>query len=203
MPGFQLKEMKFILGKKREMSQIFDEKGRVVPVTLIEAGPCFVTQLKNEEKDKYSAVQIGYVKKSKNVKKTEKGKEYRYLKEFKNGDGLKQGDEINVSIFQEGDKVKISGVSKGKGFAGAVKRWNFKGHLSSTHGTKHENRTIGSIGCRFPQRVIKGRRMPGRMGTDRTTVKNLKIAKIDKDNNLIAVKGAVPGGRGTLLEISC
>jgi len=203
MPGFQLKEMKFILGKKKEMSQIFDEKGNVYPVTLIEAGPCFVTQMKNEEKDKYSAVQIGYVKKTKHVKKTEKGREYRYLKEFKNGENLKAGDEINVSVFQEGDKVKISGISKGKGFAGAVKRHGFKGKLSATHGTKHEHRTIGSIGSRFPQRVIKGRRMPGRMGAERITTKNLKIVKIDKEKNLIAVNGAVPGSRGTLLEISC
>lgn len=203
MPGFQLKEMKFILGKKKEMSQIFDEKGKVFPVTLIEAGPCFVTQMKNEEKDKYSAVQIGFMKKSKNIKKTEKGKEFRYLKEFKNGENLKNGDEINVSIFQEGDKVKISGISKGKGFAGGVKRHGFKGHLSATHGTKHEHRTIGSIGCRFPQRVIKGKRMPGRMGSERITIKNLKVVKIDKENNLIAVNGAVPGGRGTLLEITC
>jgi large subunit ribosomal protein L3 len=203
MPGFQLKEMKFILGKKKEMSQIFDEKGKVFPVTLIEAGPCFVTQMKNEEKDKYSAVQIGFIKKDKKIKKTEKGKEFKYLKEFKNGENLKNGDEINVSIFQEGDKVKISGISKGKGFAGAVKRWGFKGKLSATHGNKHEHRTIGSIGSRFPQRVIKGRRMPGRMGSERITIKNLKVIKVDKENNLIAVNGAVPGSRGTLLEITC
>jgi len=201
MPGFQLKKMKFILGKKIEMSQTFDEKGKVVPVTLIEAGPCFITEVKTKEKDKYSAVQIGYIKKAKNIKKTEKGKEFKYLREFKDGGDLKVGDEINASVFQEGDKVKVSGISKGKGFAGGVKRWGFKGKLSATHGTKHEHRTIGSIGSRFPQRVIKGRKMPGRMGSDRTSIKNLKIVKVDKDNNLLMVKGAVPGARGTLLEI--
>jgi large subunit ribosomal protein L3 len=203
MPGFQLKKMKFILGKKIEMSQMFDEKGRVVPVTLIEAGPCFVTEVKTKEKDKYQAIQLGFVKKAKKIKKTEKGKEFKYLREFKDGDNFKKGDEINASVFQEGDKVKISGISKGKGFAGAVKRWGFKGKRSATHGTKHEHRTVGSIGSRFPQRVVKGKKMPGRMGSERTTIKNLKIVKVDKDNNLLMVKGAVPGSRGTLLEIIC
>lgn len=203
MPGFQLKKMKFILGKKIEMSQMFDEKGRVVPVTLIEAGPCFVTEVKTREKDKYQAIQLGFVKKAKKIKKTEKGKEFKYLREFKDGDNFKKGDEINASVFQEGDKVKISGISKGKGFAGAVKRWGFKGKSSATHGTKHEHRTVGSIGSRFPQRVVKGKKMPGRMGSERTTIKNLKIVKVDKDNNLLMVKGAVPGSRGTLLEIIC
>jgi len=193
--------MKFILGKKIEMSQMFDEKGKVIPVTLIEAGPCFITEVKTKEKDKYQAIQFGFVKKTKKIKKTEKGKEFKYLRESRDGDNFKKGDEVNVSVFQEGDKVKISGISKGKGFAGGVKRWGFKGKLSATHGTKHEHRTIGSIGSRFPQRVVKGRRMPGRMGSDRTTVKNLKIVKVDKDNNLLMVKGAVPGARGTLLEI--
>jgi len=199
--------MKFILGQKLGMSQIFDEKGNVVPVTLIEAGPCWVTQIKSEEKDKYEAIQIGFGKlKEKKVKKPQKHKPYKYLREFKNKElGIKNqelriGDKIEVSVFQEGDKVKISGISKGKGFAGAVKRWGFHGR-PSTHGTKHEERTIGSTGSRFPQRVIKGRKMPGRMGVERVTVKNLKIAKVDLENNLLAVKGAVPGRKGTLLEI--
>jgi large subunit ribosomal protein L3 len=202
MPGFQLNDMKFIVGKKTEMSQMFDEKGKVVPVTLIEAGPCFVAQIKTKEKDKYEAVQIGFEKlKPKKVKKAKKKKPHRYLREFK-GDILKYkvGDKIDVSVFKEGDKVNISGISKGKGFAGIIKRWGFK-RKPATHGTKHEERAVGSVGSRFPQRVIKGRKMPGRMGAERITVKNLEVVKIDPKNNLLAVKGAVPGRRGTLLEI--
>jgi len=199
--------MKFILGKKIEMSQIFDEKGNVIPVTLIKAGPCYITQVKTKEKDKYESIQIGFEKlKDKKIKKSQKSKPYRYLKEFRNKElktknqELKVGDKIDMSIFKEGDKVKISGISKGKGFAGGVKKWGFHGK-PATHGTKHEERTIGSIGSAFPQRVIKGKKMPGRMGTERITVKNLKIAKIDVENNILAVKGAIPGHRGTLLEI--
>jgi large subunit ribosomal protein L3 len=192
--------MKFILGQKLEMSQIFNEKGEVIPVTLIEAGPCKVLQVKNKEKDGYEAVQLGFVKKIKNIKKTEKGKEFKYLKEFKNGQDLKLGQDVDISIFKEGDKVRISGVSKGKGFQGAVKRWGFK-ERGFAHGVKHESRTLGSVGCRYPQHVIKGKKMAGHMGFARITVRNLKIAKIDKENNILAVKGAVPGRRGTLLEI--
>jgi len=188
--------MKFILGKKIEMSQVFDEKGKVIPVTLIEAGPCYVTQIKTE------VVQIGFEKlKDKKVKKPQKDRPYRYLREFSIFNSqFSIGDKIDVSIFGEGDKVKISGISKGKGFAGAVKKWGFHGR-PSTHGTKHEERTIGSTGSRFPQHVAKGKKMPGRMGSERVTIKNLKIVKKDLENNLLAVKGAVPGRRGTLLEI--
>jgi large subunit ribosomal protein L3 len=194
--------MKFILGKKLGMSQIFDETGKVIPVTLIEAGPCLVTQIKTKEKDKYTAIQLGFIPKKKRIKKTEKGKEFRYLKEERtiNKEQYKVGDEINISIFQEGDKVKISGISKGKGFAGVVKRWGFSGR-PATHGTKHELRTPGSVGTSFPERVIKGKKMPGRMGSERVTVKNLKVVKVDSENNVLAVKGAVPGRKGTLLEI--
>jgi large subunit ribosomal protein L3 len=202
---------KFILGKKIEMSQMFDEKGNVIPVTLIEAGPCYITQIKAEKEDKYEAIQVGFekLKKENKIKKPQKSKPYRYLREFRvSGQEAKEGlvpleagDKIDVSIFTEGEKVKISGISKGKGFAGGVKRWGFHGQ-SATHGTKHTERTIGSIGSMFPQRVLKGKKMPGRMGSDRVTVKNLKIAKIDIENNLLAVKGAVPGKRGTLLRIS-
>jgi len=196
--------MKFILGLKLGMSQIFDEEGNVVPVTLIEAGPCVVTQIKTKEKDKYEAVQLGFqkIEKKKKIKKTMKGKEYKYLREqrIENNEQYKVGDIIDVSVFQQGDKVKISGTSKGKGFQGGVKRWGFAGRGAS-HGVKHEARTIGSVGTSFPQRVIKGRKMPGRMGFKRKTIRNLKIVKIDKENNLLVVKGAVPGRRGTLLEI--
>ena len=194
--------MKFILGKKVKMTQMFNEKKNVIPVTLIEAGPCFVLETKTSEKNGYDAIQIGFEKlKEKKIKKTQKNKPYRHIKEFKvQSSKFKVNDKIDLSIFQEGDKVSISGVSKGKGFAGAVKRWGFHGR-SSTHGTKHEERTIGSTGSRFPQRVTKGKKMPGRMGSRRTTIKNLKIEKIDPENNIIAVRGAVPGRRGTILEI--
>ena len=121
------------------------------------------------------------------------------MREFKNGE-LKVGDKIDLSIFQEGDKIKVSGISKGKGFQGGVKRWGFSGR-NATHGVKHEHRTLGSVGMSFPERVIKGRKMPGRMGTERVTIKNLKIVKIDKENNILVVKGAVPGKRGQLLEM--
>lgn len=207
--------MKFILGLKIGMSQIFDKEGKVVPVTLVEAGPCVVTQTKTKEEDGYSAVQVGFVPKKKRIprqaqngelrrtiKKTEKGKEFRYIREQRteSDEQLKVGDKIDASIFQEGDEVKISGVSKGKGFAGVVKRWGFRGR-SATHGTKHEKRTGGSIGSSFPQRVIKGKKMPGRAGGQRITMRNLRIVRVDKDKNLLAIEGAVPGRKGTLLEI--
>lgn len=196
--------MKFILGKKIEMSQMFDEKGNVVPVTLIEAGPCYVLQKKSKDKEGYDSLQLGFVKieKKNKIKKTMKGKEYKYIKEtrLKIPENANIGDEINVAIFKEGDKVNVSGISKGKGFQGGVKRHGFSGR-NATHGAKHEARTIGSVGQRFPQHVIKGRKMPGRMGYERITVKNLKIAKIDAENNILILRGAVPGHRSTLLEI--
>jgi len=191
--------MKFILGKKLEMSQIFGKAGERIPVTLVEAGPCEIVQIKDEGKDGYSAVQVGF-EKMKKERKSMKGKNYRYLKEFRDGSDLKKGDKIDVSVFNEGDKVKVSGISKGKGFQGGVKRWGFSGR-DATHGVKHEERTLGSIGSAFPQRVHKGRKMPGRMGFERKTVRNLEIVKIDPDNNILAIKGAIPGRNGALLEI--
>ena len=192
------------------MSQIFDEKGNVIPITLIEAGPCLVTQIKTREKDGYSAVQIGFGE-AKKVTKAIAGHLKRlgkllFLREFRNKEPkindkeLKRGDKIDVSVFQEGDKVKVSGLSKGKGFAGVVKRWHFRGR-PATHGTKHELRTPGSVGTSFPERVIKGKKMAGRMGFERVTIKNLKVVKVDPEKNLLAIKGALPGRRGTLLEI--
>ncbi|MDP3785108.1 MAG: 50S ribosomal protein L3 [bacterium] len=194
--------MKFILGQKLGMTQVFDEKGNVVPVTLIEVGPCEVTQVKTKEKDGYGAVQVGFQKvvKLKKIKKTMAGKEFHFLREFQNGEEHKKGDAITVSAFKEGDTVKVSGISKGKGFQGAVKRWGFSGR-NATHGVKHEHRTLGSVGATGPQRVIKGKKMPGRMGSERVTVKNLKIVKVDSGNNILAVLGAVPGRKGTLLEV--
>jgi large subunit ribosomal protein L3 len=197
--------MKFILGRKLGMSQIFDDKGNVIPVTLIEAGPCWITQIKTKEKDGYEAVQVGFkkIEKKKKIKKPMQKKPFLWLREFylpADGKEHKTGEKIDVSVFQEGDLVKVSGVSKGKGFQGGVKRWGFSGR-DATHGVKHEERTLGSVGSSFPERVIKGKKMPGRMGTERVTVRNLKIVKVDKENNLLAVKGAVPGPKGTLLEI--
>ena len=171
---------------------------------MIEAGPCIVTQVKTKEKDVYTAIQIGFKKlKEKKIKKSQKQKPFKYLREFRGNIDIskyKVGDNVDVSIFKEGNKVSVSGISKGKGFAGVVKRWGFHGR-PRTRGTKHEERGPGSIGAATPSRVIKGIKMAGRMGGERVTVKNLKIVKIDKENNLLAVKGAVPGRRGTLMEI--
>jgi len=204
----QLFVMKYILGQKIGMSQMFDKNGKLTPVTLIVAGPCYILQKKNKEKEGYEALQIGYkkIEKKNKINKTMKGKEYRYIKEYRDRAGLEEfsafnaGDEINTSIFQEGQIVKVSGKSKGKGFQGGVKRHGFHGR-NATHGVKHEQRTIGSVGTRFPQHVRKGRKMPGRMGFENITVKNLKIMKIDKENNILVLKGAVPGNRSTLLEV--
>jgi large subunit ribosomal protein L3 len=197
--------MKFILGKKLGMTQIFDKNGNALPVTAIEAGPCFVTQIKDETKDGYKAIQIGFDNlKTKKIKKPSKDKPFRYIKEFKLKEDekaeFKIGEKIEVSVFSEGDKIKISGISKGRGFQGVVKRHGFKGGPAS-HGHRHVLRRPGSIGTSFPERVIKGKKMPGHMGTERITVKNLKIALVDVENNLLAVIGAVPGPIGGLVEI--
>jgi len=192
--------MKVLLGKKIGMTQIFQEE-KVVPVTLVQAGPCKVTQVKTKEKDGYEALQLGFeeITKQKNIGKSKKQKPFVYLREFRSSGQATEGI-VDASIFQEGDMVQVSGISKGKGFQGAVKRHGFSGR-KATHGVKHEERTIGSVGTSFPERVVKGRRMPGRMGADRVTVKNLKIVKVDKEHNILAVRGAIPGARGTLLEI--
>jgi large subunit ribosomal protein L3 len=196
--------MKFILGKKIGMSQIFDKKENVIPVTVIEAGPCFVTQIKSQDKDNYSAVQIGYEKlKDKKISKSKKKKPYRYLKEIRimnHESEIKIGDKITVDVFEEGDVVKVSGISKGKGFQGVVKRHGFSGGPAS-HGHRHVLRTPGSIGSAFPQRVVKGKKMPGHAGAERVTTTGLKVVKVDKENNLLAVKGAIPGPNGGLIEI--
>ena len=206
--------MKFILAKKLQMTQIFEAEGRAVPVTLVQAGPCFVTQVKTKDgKDGYSSVQIafgevkkiskpktGHLSKIKNEKL--KIKDFgKYLREFRvENTELKLGDEIKADIFKEGDEIKVIGISKGKGFQGVVKRHGFKGGPAS-HGQKDRLRAPGSIGSTFPERVIKGMRMAGRMGADQVTVEGLKIAKVDAEENIIAIKGAVPGNRGALLEI--
>lgn len=194
--------MKFILAKKIEMSQVFDDKGKVHPVTWLLAGPIFVTQAKTKEKDGYTAVQVGFgSKKEKNINKAQrKLGNYEVFKEFKAGDGLSVGDKIEISTFAEGDKIEVSGTSKGKGFQGVVKRHGFHGG-PRTHGQKHSERAPGSIGAVWPQRVLKGKRMGGRMGEDRVTVKNLKVIKIIPEKNLMAISGAVPGHRGSLVEV--
>jgi len=200
--------MKFILGKKIGMTQIFNDNNSVTPVTLVEAGPCFVVQVKNKEKDGYKATQIGFEEiNDKKSNKPQRGhfkkhgleKNYRYLREFLD-DKLKSGDKIDVSSFNSGEIVDVSGISKGKGFQGVVKRHGFKGSPAS-HGTKHTLRAPGSIGSAWPQRVFKGKRMAGRMGSDRITVKGLEIININEEDNILAIKGAVPGKPGTLLEI--
>jgi len=188
---------------------MFDKNGKLTPVTLISVGPCYILQKKNKEKDGYEALQVGFekIEKKSKIGKSMKGKEYRFIKEYRTkGASLEEdsklnvGDEINASIFQEGQIIKVSGKSKGKGFQGGVKRHGFHGR-NATHGVKHEQRTIGSTGMRFPQHVRKGRKMPGRMGFENVTVKNLKIMKVDKENNLLVIKGAVPGTTRTLLEV--
>lgn len=205
--AFGLKtKMKFILGKKLEMTQVFKED-KVIPVTLIESGPNFVTQVRTKEKDGYEAVQLGFgTKKEKNIKKPQKGHlknlgNLRWLREFRiENPELKIGDEINVSTFASGDKVNVVAISKGKGFQGVVKRHGFHGGPKS-HGQKDRHRAPGSIGSSFPEHVFKGMRMAGRMGGDRVTVKNLEVVEVDSENNLIVLKGAVPGRRGTLIMI--
>jgi large subunit ribosomal protein L3 len=194
--------MKCIIAKKIEMTQLFNADGTVVPVTLVTAGECDVLQIKTKDKDGYEAIKIGFEKlPEKKIKKS--GTPFRHLKEFRGVDinSFKVGDKISASLFEPGDIIKVSGISKGKGFQGGVKRWGFSGKLSSTHGNKHEHRTIGSVGSATPPRVLLGRRMPGRMGSDRISVKNLEVIKVDSKNNMIAIKGAVPGRRGTILEI--
>ena len=192
------------------MTQFFNDKGEVVPATLVEAGPCSVVQIKTKEKEGYSAVQIGCFPKKRAKNKPAAGhlkdlenfsflREYR-VKDTKEIDGLGRGGKIEVDVFKEGDVIMVSGTTKAKGFQGVVKRHGFGGGRAS-HGQKHSLREAGSIGATWPQRVIKGKRMAGRMGGVRVSIKGLKIAKIDKENNLLVIKGAVPGRPGTLLEI--
>ncbi|EKD49541.1 MAG: hypothetical protein ACD_63C00108G0005 [uncultured bacterium] len=198
--------MKFILGEKIGMSQIFDEKGKVIPVTLILAGPCTVVQVKTVENDKYDAVQLGFGRK-KNLTKPLLGHlkklgVFKYICEFRveEPSKLKRGEKITVEDFKKGDVVAVSGVSKGKGFQGVVKRHKFSGGPAS-HGHRHVLRSGGSTGSRFPQHTRKGRKMAGRMGNDRVTFKKVKVIGIDQKNNVVALKGAVPGGARGLVEI--
>lgn len=201
-----------ILGKKVGMTSLFDENGEAIPCTVIEAGPCYVTQVKTKERDGYDAVQLGYDEaKERTVNKPLKGhflkagtKMLRLLREFRcfRGKELKVGDKIDVSIFAQGDIVDVTGRSKGRGFQGVVKRHHFGGVGMTTHGASDRVRAPGSIGASsFPSRVFKGMRMAGRMGFERVTVKNLKVVKVIPESNLLIVRGSVPGAINGYLEI--
>ncbi|MEK7447484.1 MAG: 50S ribosomal protein L3 [Patescibacteria group bacterium] len=195
--------MKAILAKKIGMTNYFNDKGEMVPVTLVEAGPCVITQIKTIKKDGYEAVQIGFGEKKKIGKALagHLGKaKSRTLKEVEmDVTDVKVGGTFECDIFEEGDLIQVTGLSKGKGFAGVIKRHNFhRGPM--THGSRH-HRKPGSIGAMYPQHVFKGRKLPGQMGHAKTTVKNLKIEKVDADKNILAVKGAIPGPRKSLILI--
>ena len=201
---------KAIIGKKLGMTQLFDANGNVVPVTVIEAGPCVVAQKKTTENDGYEAVQIGYgdLKASK-VNKPMKGHfakgdvaPKKVLREFRLEDtsALNVGDIIKADAFAEGDAVDVRGTSKGKGYAGVIKRWNFS-RLKESHGTGPVHRHGGSLGVIDPARVFKGKKMAGHLGHERVTVQNLSVVKVDAEKNIIAVKGAVPGPKGGIVVL--
>ncbi len=197
--------MPFIIGRKLEMTQLFQENGVVVPVTLVQVSPNVVTQVRTSETDGYTAVQLG-TGSAKKLLKAQKGHlkdlpEVRTLREFRvNETELTRGDEINLEAFEPGMKVDVVGVSKGRGFTGVMKRHNFKGG-QATHGNKDQQRMPGSVASHPQGKVIKGQRMAGQMGNARVTVKNLEVVSIDPTNQTIAIKGAVPGARGGLLMI--
>ena len=203
---------KGIIGKKMGMTQIFDENGKVVPVTVVEAGPCTVVQKKTVESDGYVAVQLGYGDISaKKVSKPAKGHfdkadvaPKRTLREFRLDDisARNVGDILKADVFAVGDRIDVVGTSKGKGYAGAIKRWN-QHRLRESHGTGPVARHAGSMGsCSTPSRVFKGKRLPGHLGAERVTIQNLKVVKVDAENNLIAIKGAIPGPKGSVVCIS-
>lgn len=202
---------KGIIGKKIGMTQIFDEKGNVIPVTVIEAGPCVVAQKKTAEKDGYDAVQLGFADvKEKHLNKAEKGHfekagvtMKKHLKEFRLDDcsAINVGDVITADTFAAGDKVDVTGMTKGRGYTGCVKRWN-QHILRMTHGTGPIHRQPGSMGANStPSRIFKNKHMPGQYGNEKVTVQNLKVVKIDSEKNLIAVKGAIPGAKDGIVFI--
>ena len=201
---------KALIGKKLGMTQLFDQNGNVVPVTVIEAGPCVVAFKKTVENDGYDAVQLGYGElKASKVNKPMKGHfakgdvaPKKVLREFRLEDtsALNVGDIVKADTFAEGDSIDVRGTSKGKGYAGVVKRWNFS-RLKESHGTGPVHRHGGSLGVIDPARVFKGKKMAGHLGNERVTVQNLKVVKIDAENNIIAVKGAVPGPKGGIVVL--
>ena len=202
---------KGLIGRKVGMTQIFDEKGNVIPVTVVELGPCTVTQKKTVENDGYNAVQLGF--EDKKVTRTNKPMKGHFdkanvapkkiLKEFRLEDdsALNVGDVIKADIFAAGEKVDVVGTSKGKGTAGVIKRWNF-GRLKETHGTGPVARHAGSLGVIDPARIFKGKKMAGHLGSERVTVQNLSVVKVDSENNLIAIKGSIPGPKGGIVVIA-
>ena len=202
---------KAIIGKKLGMTQVFTDDGRVQPVTVIEAGPCYVTQIKTKETDGYEAVQVAYGEiKAKNVNKCQTGafkkagvEPKRVMKEFKYNDITKfaLGQEIKADMFSEGDVVDVTGTSKGHGFTGVIKRWNQR-RLKMTHGVGPVHREVGSMGANStPSRVFKGKKMPGHYGHETVTVQNLKIVRVDADRNIILVKGSIPGPNESIVTI--
>ena len=201
---------KGIIGKKLGMTQIFDEKGNVIPVTLIEAGPCAVAQIKSVENDGYAAVQLAYEDaKEKHLTKAELGhfkkagiSPKKHLKEFRLDDvsAYQTGSVVTVDTFAQGEKVDITGITKGRGYTGAIKRWNLA-KLRMTHGVGPVHRQSGSMGVIDPARIFKNKKMAGQYGNEQVTVQNLCVVKIDADKNIIAVKGAVPGSRGGIVFI--
>ena len=218
---------KGIIGKKIGMTQIFDERGNAIGVTVVEAGPCVITQKKVVESDGYDAVQFGFGDITLKYKKGVRSQKFetapvnitkalqghfaksdvapkKYLREFRfdSIDGMNVGDVIKADVFAEGDKIDVVGTSKGKGWAGVIKRWNF-GRLRESHGTGPNVRHGGSIGaCSDPSKVFKGKKMAGHLGHERVTIQNLTIVKVDVENNLIAIKGAIPGPKGGIVLIS-
>ena len=205
--------MKGMIGKKVGMTQVFDEQGVVVPVTVIQAGPCYVTQVRSGERDGYVAVQLGYGEtKPKSLTKGQLGHlqkadlpALRHLREFRLPDAaevaVEEGQEIKVDVFAPGERVDVIGISKGRGFAGTIKRHGFS-RGPKTHGQSDRMRSPGSIGmCATPGRTLKGKKMAGRMGNDRVTVQNLPLVVVDAEKNLLAVKGSVPGARGSIVVI--
>ena len=202
---------KAIIGRKVGMTQVFTDDGRVEPVTVIEAGPCYVTQIKSTEVDGYNSVQVAFGDiKTKNVNKCQTGafkkagvEAKRVLKEFKYDDTSKYalGQEIKADMFSEGDIVDITGVTKGHGFTGVIKRWNQR-RLKMTHGVGPVHREVGSMGANStPSRVFKGKKMPGHYGHETVTVQNLKVVRVDAERNLILVKGAIPGPKQSIVTI--
>jgi large subunit ribosomal protein L3 len=201
--------MKGLIGKKVGMTQLFDDAGRAIPVTVIKAGPCYVTQVRTVDQDGYSAVQLGFEEtKTQRLSGGELGHlkknelpPLRILREFRTNEELEEGQTLTVDVFEEGERVDIVGKSKGRGFAGVVKRWGFSGG-PKTHGQSDRHRAPGSIGAgSTPGRVFKGKKMPGRMGNDTVTSQNLLISRIDPENNIIAVRGSVPGPKNGLVII--
>ena len=200
---------KALIGKKIGMTQIFDEKGNVIPVTVVEAGPCTVVMKKTIENDGYEAVQLGFGDvKVQRVNKPMMGHfkkadvaPKKTLKESKLEGDLNVGDTIKADIFAAGDKVDVAGTSKGKGTAGSIKRWNFS-RLKESHGTGPVARHAGSLGaCSDPSRVYKGKKLAGHLGCEKVTIQNLDVVKVDAENNLIAIKGAIPGPKGGIVVI--